>query len=59
MSAVLELRVNQVVRVGRGKVLWRVVDFWTAPGGELLVDLERVDRLDVHTSAVPGRCTPV
>lgn len=59
MSAVLELVVDQVVKVGTGKVLWRVAGFWTAPSGELLVDLERVDRWDVHTSVAPGRCIPV
>lgn len=37
--------IGDIVRIGRGKISWRVVDFFAD-----MVNLERVDRGDVHTS---------
>lgn len=60
-----EVWVGDVVRVGRGKVTWRVTDLWTVPAPEdlsgsavassqLLATLEQIDG-DEHTTVNAAR----
>lgn len=51
------LYVGDLVVVGRGRVIWRVVGFWrTTDRSMLFASLQRTDRLDVRRSADPGQC---
>jgi hypothetical protein len=50
--------VGEVVQVGSGKQLWRIVSFWLH-GETQFADLQNVDREWVKTSSVVERLTLV
>lgn len=57
------LYIGELVRIGRGTRMWRIVDwlyFDRVNLGKIThAELERVDRPDVHTSAEISRLLPV
>jgi len=56
-----DIRVGDVVRIGKGKRLWRVQSFWTAPAtGVTYAALGPADSVGYSTtSASPDRLTIV